>query len=282
MVEPKVTLYSYLNRPVLDRVFFVPFWDCPYQCEFCCVDSLPGKPAGWPDSGEDLLFELLETMSRRYGRRMQLHFYGGEPMLRAGYVEHIARRVRDSPYVSKLVLYTTLRSKSPRQVLEILGSKRLEILVNPDTVNERVLAALQELKGVARLNLLPLTITTGRGAEHEPGYKQDFFQRYMPVGWPGRNCFAKVTGMLVNGPQRTVHTCCMPQSPIVGTFDSSAADIVAQYEAALATVPQALNASCRSSGGAHPCGVCDKFSGYQSQAGPGQNSYTVAEALALA
>lgn len=282
MIEPKVTLYSYLNRPLLDRVFFVPFWDCPYMCEFCCVDSLPGKPAGWPDSGEELLFELLATMSQRYGRRLQLHLYGGEPMLRAGYIEHLARRVRDSPHVSKMVLYTTLRSQSPRRVLEILGPERLEILVNPDTVNERALAALQELKGVARLHLLPLTITTGRGAEGEAGYKADFFQRHLPVGWPGRNCFAKVSGMLVNGPQRTVHTCCLPQSPVVGTFDTPAAELVTAYEAALATVPQALNQACRTAGGAHPCGVCNKFSGYQSKAGPGLNAYTVAQALELA
>lgn len=281
MIEPKLALYSYLNRPILDRVFFVPFWDCPYGCEFCCVDSLPGKPAGWPDSGEDLLFELLAEMSQRYRRRLQLHLYGGEPMLRAGYIEHIARRVRASPHVSKLVLYTTLRSGSPRKVLEVLGPKRLEIIVNPDTLNERATAALRELKGVARLNTLPLNFVTGRGAEGQPGYKQDLFQRFVPLGWPGRSCFAKVSGVLVNGPQRTVHTCCLPQSPIVGTFDTPVPELIRSYEAALAAVPKAMNQACRSAGGAHPCGVCNKFSGYQSQAGPGQNRYTVADALAL-
>ncbi|HEX8327671.1 MAG TPA: hypothetical protein VF629_09035 [Hymenobacter sp.] len=281
MVEPKVTLYAYLNRPVLDRVFFVPFWDCPYMCEFCCVDSLPGKAPGWPDAGEEELFALLAAGSARYGRPLQLHLYGGELMSRPGYVEHLARRVRDSPFVSKLVLYTTLRAASARKVLAILGRQRLEILVNPDTVNERAAAALREFKGVARLHLLPMSIPTGRGAVGQAGHKKDFFQKHLPVGWPGRACFSKQSGLLYNGPQKTVHLCCLPQSPVVGLFSTPPDELLARYEAALAAVPTALNQACRQRGLDHPCAVCNKFSGYQSQAGPGHNAYTVAQALAL-
>ena len=281
MVEPKVTLYAYLNRPVLDRVFFVPFWDCPYMCEFCCVDSLPGKAPGWPDSAEEELFALLATSSARYGRPMQLHVYGGEPMSRPGYVEHLARRVRDSPFVSKMVLYTTLRAASARKVLGILGRQRLEILVNPDTVNERAAVALQEFKGVARLHLLPVSIPTGRGAAGQAGHHKDFFQKHLPVGWPGRACFSKQSGLLFTGPQKVVHLCCLPQSPVVGSFDTPPAELLDRYEAALAAVPAALNQACRQQGLDHPCAVCNKFTGYQSQAGPGQNRYTVAHALAL-
>lgn len=272
MLDPKLALYALLNKPLLDRLFYVPFWDCPYECAFCCVDSLPGKAPGWPDAGEEPLFELAAEMRRRYGRAPELHFYGGEPMLRAGYVEHVARRIQASPDVSKLVLYTTLRSGSPRRVLDILGPKRLEILVNPDTLNERAQAALRELRGVARLNLLPVHFVTGRGAVHT---RPDALQRLLPVGWPGHSCFARTSGPLINGPQHTVHLCCLPQSPLLGTFTDAPATLLDRYEAALRTVPPALNRACRSTGAAHPCSVCNARTGYQSQAGPGQNHYRI-------
>lgn len=282
MFDPKTHIYALLNLTLRDRVFFVPFWDCPYLCEFCCVDSLPGKAPGWPDGGEDVVFAMLAEMHRRYGRRVELHFYGGEPMLRAGYVEHVAQRVAATPHIKKMVLYTTLRSKSPRRVLEILGPKRLQILVNPDMVNERAAAALVEFKGVAELNSLPVHLVTGRGAVGGAGQRPDWHHTRLPVGWPGRSCFGRATGPLVNGPQRTVHFCCLPQSPIMGTFDEDATALLDHYDDALASVPKALNQACRAVKGVHPCGVCNKYSGYQSQAGPGHNSYRVSEALALA
>ena len=274
-MDAKITLYTLLNKPLQDRLFYVPFWDCPYECPFCCVDSLPGKAPGWPDAGEALLFELAEAMSGRYGRPIELHFYGGEPMVRAGYVAHVARRVRESPFISKLVLYTTLRAGSPRKVLDILGTKRLQILVNPDTVNERAAAALRELKGVAQLNILPVHFMTGRGAVD---VRPDWHRR-LPVGWPGHGCFAKVSGPLVNGPQHTVHVCCLPQSPLLGNFHDSPTALLDRYEAALRTIPKALNQACRASGAAHPCSVCNRHTGYQSQAGPSLNDFQVADAL---
>ncbi|UYZ63438.1 radical SAM protein [Hymenobacter weizhouensis] len=277
MLDPKITLYAMLNKALLDRLFYVPFWDCPYECSFCCVDSRPGAAPGWPDAGEEALFALAQEMSCRYGRPVQLHFYGGEPMLRAGYVEHVARRVRESPFISKLVLYTTLRSGSPRQVLNILGPKRLEILVNPDTVNERVTAALRELRGVARLNLLPVHFVTGRGAVE---LRPDQY-RWLPVGWPGHSCFARTSGPLVNGPQGTVHVCCLPQSPLLGSFDDAPALLLDRYDAALRTVPRALNRACRAEGLVHPCAVCNRYTGYQSQAGPSHNAFSVEKALSL-
>ena len=278
-MDAKVNLYTFLNKPLQDRLFYVPFWDCPYECTFCCVDSLPGKAPGWPDAGEALLFAMAEEMSRRYERRIELHFYGGEPMLRAGYVEHVARRVQKSPFISKLVLYTTLRAGSPQQLLDILGTERLQILVNPDTVNERAAAALQELKGVARLHLLPVHLMTGRGAID---VRPDWHRQWLPVGWPGHGCFAKVSGPLINGPQHTVHLCCLPQSPLLGRFHDDARTLLDRYDAALRSVPKALNQACRASGAAHPCSVCNRYTGYQSQAGPGQNDFQVADALALA
>ncbi|WP_310392850.1 hypothetical protein [Hymenobacter sp.] len=56
----------------------------------------------------------------------------------------------------------------------------------------------------------------------------------------------------------------------------------ATCDAALAAVPGAPNQVCRTANGAPPRGAGNEPPGHRSQAGPGQNPYTSANALALA
>ncbi len=272
MVEPKIAWYSLLKKPILDRVFYVPFWDCPYMCEFCCVDSMPGKPPGWPDEGEALLFEMIALMAARYKHPIQLHLYGGEPMLRHKYIEHIAERVKTDPNISKLVLYTTLRSRSPKKIVEILGKEKLQILVNEDTINDKVRKELAQLKGIASFHDLPMYLPVGRGAMGEPGYqpenfpgrKYEYLQRILPFGMLNRSCFANVSGPLINVPHRTVHLCCLPQSPVIGNFAEGALNITNNYDTEVRQAPNKMNKACQQEGLHHPCAVCNKHSDYNS------------------
>ncbi|MGB1206225.1 MAG: radical SAM protein [Chitinophagales bacterium] len=265
----------FLNQPTYDKVFYVPFWDCPYQCDFCCVDSLPGKPPIFPDDGEDLLFEVIEKLHQRFGKKIELHLYGGEPMMRKRYVEHLAKKVLEKSHISKLILYTTLLSNSPKGVYDILGKERLHIIYNPATINEKVKQRAEEFKDVASTYKNQVFFPTGRGAVGMEGNQANFWQNILPIGFPARSCFANSSGMLINGPQHTVHLCCLPQSPIIGTFHDKAIKLVEVYEKALSYMPQEINAEARRKKCVHPCQVCNSKTGYKSQAGAGCNDFTL-------
>ena len=264
-----------LNKPTFDKIFYVPFWDCPYLCDFCCVDSLPGNPSLFPDDGEEILFQLIDELYSRHQNPIEFHLYGGEPMLRKRYVEHLAEKVSLHSSISRFYLYTTLRSNSPKGVMEILGSDMLTIIVNPDTVNDKVKNRLNEFEKVVVMYNNPVFFPTGRGAVGLEGNQKNFWQSALPIGLPARSCFAASSGMLVNGQQGTIHLCCLPQSPIIGTFDDCASLILDKYETAAKQVPRELNRQARKQKCVHPCQVCNSRSGYQSTAGKGCNSFTL-------
>ncbi len=262
-----------IDKPTYDKLFYVPFWDCPYGCDFCCVDSLPGKPPSFPDSGEALLFNLVDELYKRHGNPIELHLYGGEPMMRRSYVEHLAQKVDAHPHIAQFFLYTTLRSGSPEGVFQTLGTEKLTIIVNPDTVNEKVEERLEQYKEVVKMYDNPVFFPTGRGAVGEEGNQPNLLQRILPIGLPGRSCFARSSGLLVNGQQGTVHLCCLPQSPIVGTFHDSAEKLLDRYEEALVDIPKQINKKARERGCVHPCQVCNSESGYKSTEGVGCNNF---------
>ncbi len=275
-MDVKKTWHRFLGRPTFDKIFYVPFWDCPYMCDFCCVDSLPGKPPLVPNDGEELLFQLVDLLHQKQGNHIELHLYGGEPMLRKPYAEQLAKRIKKTPNISKLFLYTTLLSNSPQGIYDILGDERLSIIVNPSTVNEKVKKRMEAFEKVAILYQNQVFFPTGRGAVGMEGNQANIWQRILPIGLPGRSCFAASSGMLVNGQQHSVHLCCLPQSPIIGTFSDSPQQILSNYETALKTIPQQINREARQKKCVHPCQICNDKTGYQSTAGSGCNSYTIA------
>jgi hypothetical protein len=262
---PKVVFNNLLQRPQLDRVFYVPFWECPYRCAFCCVDSLPGKPPRQPDAGEPMLFGLLEALRARTGRAVQVHVYGGEPLLRPDYLAALAGRLLGQPGFGKLYLYSTLRPPGIERVAAALPPGRLRVVVNPDTLDAEARARMAALAGVAELYRNPMTFPTGRGAEGAAGYRTDWLTRLLPVGLPGRSCFATVSGPLVNGAHGLVHLCCLPQSPVVGRTDEPPAEVLARYETVVAGFHREVEALARQLGVSHPCAVCDRTAGFDSR-----------------
>jgi len=216
---------------------------------------------------------LMEEQYRRFGQPIELHFYGGEPMMRKRYVEHVAKKAKALPYLKQFVLYTTLLSNSPKGVYDILGRELLSIIVNPSTVNDKVEKRIEELKEVVYLYRNQVFFPTGRGAVGEEGNQPNFWQRWLPIGFPARSCFATSSGMLVNGQQHTIHLCCLPQSPIIGTFHDSAAKLWNIYEENIVKMSRTINQKARERKCVHPCQVCNIETGYQSQAGSGCNSY---------
>lgn len=258
----------------LDRIFYVPFWECPYMCDFCCVDSLPGKPPSDLEAGEPMLFALLERLYEYTGRPQQVHVYGGEPMLRPDYVLELARRLKDQPFFQRFYLYSTLRPGKEEALVQLLGKEHLRIIVNPDTADDRVREKVRSYPGIAEFYLNPVFFPTGRGSEDLRGYKPNWMQKYIPVGMPGRSCFARVSGMLVNGPDRKVHLCCLPQSPSVGEFaeaelrtdtemlEERSRIIYDEYLKQLKEYPARVNSTARKQDKAHPCSVCNDESSF--------------------
>ena len=288
MLPLKHLWYSVISKPLLDRVFYVPFWDCPYNCEFCCVDSLPGRPAHHPDAGEATAFALAKELHELTGNKIEFHLYGGEPMMRPKYVMHLAKIIKDKPEISKLVLYTTLRSAAPDEIVKLLGNDRIQILVNSEILNDKAIAAMKRLKKVAGINNMPMYLPVGRGVaevkthdiENYPGKKFDFLQKITPFGWLARSCWSNISGPLINGPQNTVHLCCLPQSPVIGTFTDEPAKTMAVYTNALGKAPKAIERKCKTSNAIHPCAVCNACTGYSSTANhTAINNYTIEAVL---
>tara|TARA_Y100001937_G_scaffold122491_1_gene183503 strand:- start:211726 stop:212637 length:912 start_codon:yes stop_codon:yes gene_type:complete len=258
----------------LDRIFYVPFWECPYMCDFCCVDSLPGKPPADLQAGEPILFALMDRLYENTGRKQQVHVYGGEPMLRPDYMYSLARSLKDRPSFDRFYMYSTLRPGKEEPLVDILGPEKLKIIVNPDTATDSIREKVQQYgrahKGMVEFYFNPTFFPTGRGSEDLSGYKPNWMQKYLPTGIPGRACFARISGMLVNGPDRSVHLCCLPQSPVVGNFadqihegqDSESLEersriIYHSYLQGLKNYPSEVNSRARQEGRPHPCSVCN-------------------------
>jgi len=268
---PKVALNNLMQRPMLDRIFYVPFWDCPYNCEFCCVDSLPGKPPEHPTSGEATLMALMDALHERTGRPIQVHVYGGEPLLRPNTIAALAGRLVDRASFKKMYLYSTMRKSGADRVLAALRDPSLlRVVVNDFTANERVHERMAELGGgdVAEFYNNLVVFPTGRGREGEQAYRKSLLERVMPSWAPGRSCFATVSGMLVNGAHDTVHLCCLPQSPVVGTFEEDARVIIERYERKLETFHSEIRKVMQERGLSHACSACELASNWDTRVRP--------------
>lgn len=259
-----VIWHNLRQTPMLSRIFYVPFWECPYRCDFCCVDSLPGRPPADLDRGEDMLFELIAELHQRTGKPLGLHYYGGEPLMRPEYLAQVAERAMRDPAVGKFYVYSTLKLKGIDLVLDVVPRDRLRIVVNTDTVDDFVRAEVARLEGIAEYYTNPTVFHTGRGRAGCEGYQEAWFERVLPRALPGRSCFATASGMLVNGPHHSVHLCCLPQSPEVGRLDMPAAQVVDQYLARLKTYHKEALAQMRRDKLMHACQTCEANSRFES------------------
>lgn len=261
---PQVIWHNLRQKPMLQRIFYVPFWECPYRCEDCCVDSWPGRPPKDLEAGEAMLFGLIAAQARHTGHAIALHIYGGEPLMRPRYLRDFMQRALGHAGVGKLYLYSTLRPRGIESVVAKVPKGRLRIVVNPDTANDAVHARMAALDGIAEFYRNPTIFHTGRGRYGADGYQEAWFERLLPAALPGRSCFATASGMLINGPHRSVHLCCLPQSPVVGHFNQDPSNVFSAYRRKLETFHREVRARVRAEGHVHACEVCEQDSAYDS------------------
>lgn len=254
-----------LNQtPILDRIFYVPFWDCPFLCDFCCVDARPGKPPAYPDKGEKVLFALGQKMYKETGKQLQVHVYGGEPLLRPEYLKEFSSRLLNENFFKKLYIYTTLRPSGIEQILEILPENKIKIIVNPSTLNSVARDRIQKFSRIAETYKNIVFFPTGRARLGSTSYKKSLVERLLPVGLPGKSCFASISGPLVNGIQETVHLCCLPQSPIVGSIHDSVEILWGNYSMLIDSHYKKVNYRMRKDGLSFACSVCELDSKWSS------------------
>lgn len=261
----KIIWNNLRQKPVYDRVFYVPFWECPFNCDFCCVDSLPGKPKQSFKEGEDFLFSFLKTYSEKVGRPIGLHYYGGEPLLRPQAFLDVAKRAETSGYVSKIYLYSTLRLKHSLETVQQVPKDFLRIIVNDFRADDLVLENMKALKGVAEYYDNPVVFHTGRARGQEDSHKNKSFRKTLyeksfPPSFPGRSCFANVSGPLINVPHKKIHLCCLPQSPVFGGFEESSDALVDTYMSAVKNYYKIVDREMRDCKQSHACSVCEKWS----------------------
>jgi len=264
----KVIWHNLVQTPIGDRIFYVPFWECPYRCEFCCVDSLPGRPPADLAAGEAMLFALIAEQFRRTGVKQALHIYGGEPLIKAKYIEDFGVRALLQPGVKKLYLYSTLRPPGAERCVEAWGRDNVRIVVNRDTATDKVHEQMARLQGVAEFYSNPTVFHTGRGRKGEAAYQERWFEHMLPASLPGRSCFANASGLLVNGAHGTVHLCCLPQSPVIADFSQAAATVLDRQATSLASFHKEIKARMRDEGHIHACSVCEAHSRWDTRVAP--------------
>ncbi|MBD66647.1 MAG: hypothetical protein CME62_15670 [Halobacteriovoraceae bacterium] len=272
----KVIKHNLTQKPILDRVFYVPFWECPYNCDFCCVDSLPGKPQSDLGAGEEFLFKFLGSLSLQTNKKVGLHYYGGEPLLKPEEFLNVARRAVSHPAISKVYLYSTLRPPKSVETIKQLPSDKIRVVVNDFTANEKVKHAMQELAGVAEYYSNPTVFHTGRARNIEgevkkfssEKIKKTFFEKVLPPSLPGRSCFANASGPLINVAHQKVHLCCLPQSPVVGDFASDTDQLVKKYIASLQEFHKKTYQDMKKCGHTHACQSCEKWSAWDTRKVP--------------
>lgn len=170
----------------LDRLFYVPFWECPFDCAFCCVDAPRGRPPRERD-GPEVLSSLVYAMAERRGAPIQVHVFGGEPLMRPAQLLRLGALLAENPAMSKLHLYTTLRFDGAERLRDLLGEDLLRIVVNPETRNPQVEERMEGLRGVAEWYRNPIVFPTGRGRLGSDGYRTSNLERWVFAGWPGRS-----------------------------------------------------------------------------------------------
>ncbi|WP_411822112.1 radical SAM protein [Leptospira sp. 'Mane'] len=264
----KVAAYNFFQKSLYDRIFYVPFWECPYECSFCCVDSLPGKPPLKIDAGEEKLLELIDKLYEIKKKPIQLHVYGGEPMLKPSYMEHIARLSVDNFKISRFYLYSTLRAGDIFPIVKAAGKNKIRIIVNPSTANDKVRDTMGRLNGIAEWYKNATVFPTGRAKQGSPSYRKSLIESIVPKSFPGRACFANISGMLVNGAHGTVHLCCLPQSPVVGTIDEKTDVILQRYRITLKSWYREILLKMRKDKISHACSVCQSLSDWNTKLRP--------------
>lgn len=264
----KLVWKNLLQEPLRDRVYYVPFWDCPMQCETCDVAAMPGRPPVHPVAGEPMLRGLVEGLAKERGGPVQVHVSGGEPLLRPRAIARLAEQLLTDGHLSRLILHTTLRPRGIEEILEVTGPERLRILVNPETANADTRMRLRLHGGIAEYDHNPVRVPTGRGAVGRPGHRWGRFEKLVLRSMPGRSCFATVSGPLVNGPHGTVHLCSMPASPVIGTFRERPARVLARHLETLRTWHREVLEVQAKTGASHACTVCQSISRWDPSRSP--------------
>lgn len=253
----KQVWHNLSQTPILDRIFYVPFWDCPYLCDFCCVDARPGKPPTYPDKGEPALFALGQKMYQETGKHLQVHVYGGEPLLRPEYLKEFISRLMNEKFFKKLFLYTTLRPPGIEEILALIPEDKIKIIVNPSTINDAARARMHKFSRVTETYKNIVFFPTGRARLGSTSYKKSLVERILPIGLPGKSCFASISGPLVNGIQETVHLCCLPQSPIVGSINENIEILWNNYLMLIESHYKEVNSRMKKDGLSFACSVCE-------------------------
>lgn len=264
----KIAWHNLLQKPLLDRIFYVPFWECPFQCAFCCVSSLPGRPPSPAPDHAQVLSNMLRRLARLRGGPVDVHYYGGEPLLRPDVIVSLARTLLPDPAFGRLTLYSTLRPPGLKKVLNAIPTHRLSIVVNPNTATPDVHAVVKDLGGVAAFYKNPTVFPTGRGAVGQAGYRKSFVEQCVSSWMPGRSCFANASGMLLNGAHRTMHLCCLPQSPVVGTFEEEPDVVLGRYLDMLPEYHKDMRRKMNEKGFSHACSVCQEESAWDTAVPP--------------
>lgn len=268
---PKIVWHNFRQKPILDRVFYVPFWDCPYNCDFCCVDSLPGKPKVDFEEGKKFLLNFLKSFHSISKKPIALHYYGGEPLLKPQEFLDIVKMAQDSKIVSKIYLYSTLLPKGSLEVIKMIPKDFIRVIVNEFTADQNVINAMKELDGIAEYYDNPVVFHTGRARQLEQKFqgaknfsnkkiKQTVFENIFPASFPGRSCFANASGPLINLAHKKIHLCCLPQSPVIGDFDTNVDELLIQYKIGLESFYKKTTQAMKDCGDSHACKSCEKWS----------------------
>lgn len=267
-----VIWHNLVQKPIFDRIFYVPFWECPYDCDFCCVDSLPGKPQEESENALEHAIEVAREIKKVSGKKIGFHLYGGEPMLRPNRVSKIIDQVlAHKETFKKVYLYSTLKPKKSSQYLSKYSENELRIVVNDFTADQNTISNMKKLSQKAEFYDNPVSFHTGRARNAEER-KVTFFEKYFPRNAPGRSCFANASGPLFNATHNTIHLCCLPQSPIISHVSSSPQDTLKNYQKGLAKFYKDINIIMKKEGLSHACMACEKMACWDTRKQP---SFTI-------
>ncbi len=117
--------------------------DCNLACSYCYEGGMKGKHRLSPETA-DLLCDLIERDQMAHGRRVELTFYGGEPLLSTEMIHSISRRLRAAAadhgvdYTFKLVTNGTLLTATVVNRLVPLGLTGAKVTLDgPQEVHDR-------------------------------------------------------------------------------------------------------------------------------------------------
>lgn len=81
-----VARYRRASRPGSHRVVVIPTWQCELRCQYCRIPKQDGRVMT-----TQTLERAIDLLLSSDGRELELHFFGGEPFLEYGLLQHALR-----------------------------------------------------------------------------------------------------------------------------------------------------------------------------------------------